>query len=88
MALLLIKHLYFQKSILSHGFPGIPGSNGMPGMPGVPGPQGPQGREGPKGQIGDKGCSAVQDAVQCRVQEETEDAKGLPGRADRQEMWE
>ena len=40
MALLLITHLYFQKSILSHGFPGIPGSNGMPGMPGVPGPQG------------------------------------------------
>ena len=60
MALLLITHLYFQKSILSHGFPGIPGSNGMPGMPGVPGPQGPQGREGPKGQIGDKGSQGVQ----------------------------
>ncbi|CAH3176753.1 unnamed protein product [Porites evermanni] len=60
MALLSITHLYFQKSILSHGFPGIPGSNGMPGMPGVPGPQGPQGREGLKGQIGDKGSQGVQ----------------------------
>ena len=60
MALLLITHLYFQKSVLSHGVPGIPGSNGMPGMPGVPGPQGSQGREGPKGQIGDKGSQGVQ----------------------------
>ena len=52
-------HLYFQKSILGHGFPGIPGSNGMPGMPGVPGPQGPQGREGAKGQNGDKGSQGM-----------------------------
>ena len=56
---LLTTHLYFQKSTLSHGFPGIPGSNGMPGIPGVPGPQGPQGREGPKRQIGDKGSQGM-----------------------------
>ena len=52
-------HLYFQKSILGHGFPGIPGSNGIPGMPGVPGPQGPQGIEGARGQIGDKGSQGM-----------------------------
>ena len=51
--------LYFQKSILGHGFPGIPGSNGIPGMPGVPGPQGPQGIEGARGQIGDKGSQGM-----------------------------
>ena len=81
MAVLLITHLYFQKSILSHGFPGFPGSNGMPGMPGVPGPQGSQGREGPKGQIGDKGSQGVQGP-------ETESAKGLPERVDRKELLE
>ena len=52
-------HLYFQKSILGHGFPGIPGSNGIPGMPGVPGSQGPQGIEGARGQIGDKGSQGM-----------------------------
>ena len=52
-------HLYFQKSILGHGFPGIPGSNGIPGMSGVPGPQGHQGIEGVRGQIGDKGSQGM-----------------------------
>ena len=80
MALHLTTHFYFQKSILSHGFPGIPGSNGMPGMPGVPGPQGPQGREGPKRQTGDKGS-----LKECRVQEETEGAKDPLGRVDPEE---
>ena len=83
MVRLLITHLYFQKYILSHGFPGIPGSNGMSGMPGVPGPQGPQGREGPKGQL-----LVIRDHKGCRAQVETEDAKGLQGRADHQELWE
>ena len=72
-------HFYFQKSILGHGFPGICGSNGMPGIPGVPGPQGPKGREGAKGKL------EIRDHKECRVQKETEDAEGLPEKADSEE---
>ncbi|CAH3191478.1 unnamed protein product [Porites evermanni] len=79
MARLLITHLYFQKSILSHGFPGIPGSNGMPGMPGVPGPHGPQGREGAKGQIGDKGSQGAQGPRGDRGREGPPGKSGPPG---------
>ena len=75
---LLTTHLYFQKSILSHGFPGIPGSNGMPGMPGVPG-QGPQGREGPKGQIGDKGSQGMSGPRGDRGREGPPEKRGPPG---------
>ena len=76
---LLTTHLYFQKSVLSHGFPGIPGSNGMPGMPGVPGPQGPQGREGPKGQIGDKGSQGMPGPRGDRGREGPPRKRGPPG---------
>ena len=30
----------------------------------------------------------IRDRKECRVQEETEGARGLPGRAERQELWE
>ena len=76
---LLTTHLYFQKSTLSHGFPGIPGSNGMPGIPGVPGPQGPQGREGPKGQIGDKGSQGMPGPRGDRGREGPPGKRGPPG---------
>ena len=72
-------HLYFQKSILGHGFPGIPGSNGIPGMPGVPGPQGPQGIEGARGQIGDKGSQGMLGPRGDRGRRGIKGIKGEPG---------
>ena len=35
-----------------------------------------------------KGRSVIRDRKECRVQEETEGAKGLLGKADRLELWE
>ena len=72
-------HLYFQKSILGHGFPGIPGSNGIPGMPGVPGPQGHQGIEGARGQIGDKGSQGMLGPRGDRGRRGIKGIKGEPG---------
>ena len=69
-------HLYFQKSILGHGFPGIPGSNGIPGMPGVPGSQGHQGIEGVRGQIGDKRSQGMPGPREDRGRE------GPPGKSE------
>ena len=75
----IIIHLYFQKSILGHGFPGIPGSNGIPGMPGVPGPQGPQGIEGARGQIGGKGSQGMPGPRGDRGREGPPGKNGRPG---------
>ena len=74
-----LRHLYFQKCMLSHGLPGIPGSNGMPGMSGVPGPQGPQGREGAKGQPGDKGSQGTSGPQGDRGREGPPGRSGQPG---------
>ena len=68
-------HLYFQKSILSHGFPSIVGSNGMPGMPGVPDRK--NYREGKAR----KDRSGIREHGECRDHGETEGVKGLLGRA-------
>ena len=46
------------------------------------------GRRDPREEKVQKDKLVIRDRKECRVQEETEGAKDLPGRADRQELWE
>ena len=46
------------------------------------------GCRGPREEKVQKDKLVIRDRKECRVQEETEGAKGPPGRADRQELWE
>ncbi|CAH3176751.1 unnamed protein product [Porites evermanni] len=68
--------------ICDKGSQGMPGPRGDRGREGPPGKSRPHGIKDETGLVGMKGERGIWDRKECRVQEETEGAKGLLGRAD------